>query len=119
MKSNSKDSMKVLRIIARLMSAIFVVFSLVMFIGESIESTHRGNPEPLNWHTKIQLIIFGIGLLGLALAWKWELAGGIISFLAFIALFIVNPGALLWIMLIFPANAMLFIGIGYRNRNPG
>jgi hypothetical protein len=64
----------------------------------------------------VQLSIFGIGILGLALAWKWELVGGAVSLLAFITLFIVNPDALLWTMFIFPVNALLFLGVGYRSR---
>jgi hypothetical protein len=110
--------MKVLRIIARAMSAIFVVFALVMFIGEAMQSSQRGNPEPMSPSAIIGLAIFGVGLLGLLLAWKWELAGGIISLIAFISLFIFNQDALVWVMLIFPVNAILFLGIGYQSRAP-
>jgi hypothetical protein len=105
--------MKTLRIIALIMSAIIVAFALFMFIGESMESAKRGTSEPMTFNTILQLTLFGIGLLGLVFAWKWALTGGIISLLAFIAIFIVNPKALLWPMLIFPAVAILFIIVGY------
>ena len=105
--------MKTLRIIALIVSAIIVAFALMMFIGESMESAKRGTSEPMTFHTILQLALFGIGLLGLVFAWKWALTGGIISLLAFITIFFVNPQALLWPMLIFPANAILFIYVGY------
>jgi hypothetical protein len=110
--------MKTLRIIALVLSAIIVAFALFMFIGESMESAKRGTSEPMSFNTILQLTLFGIGLLGLVLAWKWALTGGIISLLAFITIFIVNPKALVWPMLIFPAIAIIFIIVGYRRKKP-
>jgi hypothetical protein len=114
MKNNSKNSMKIPRIIARVLSVILVSFALMMFIGESMESAKRGSSTPMTLNTILQLTLFGIGLLGLVLAWKWQLIGGILSLLAFIALFIVNPSTL--VIFIFPANAILFIFVGYRSK---
>lgn len=113
MKTNSINTLKTLRIVALVLSAIVVVFALVMFIGEGMESHKRGTAEPMTTYSIVQLILMGIGLLGLALAWKWEMAGGVISLVAFILLFIVNPDALLWTMLVFPAIAILFIASAY------
>jgi len=92
-----------------------------MFIGEEMESAERGNSTPMTLNTILLLIFFAIALLGLALAWKWELIGGIISLLAFIALFIgiymVNPTALAMPLLyIYPANAVFFIVVGYQSK---
>ena len=64
----------------------------------------------------IGLTLAGIGLLGLALAWKWEMAGGIICVVAFIVFFIVNADELLGLMLIFPANGLLFIAAAYWSK---
>ena len=105
-------------IIARTMSAIFVSFALFMLIGSAIEGAQKVNPEPTTQHVIIQLSFFGIGLVGLILAWKWKITGGVISLAAFIALFIVNINAMVWIMIIFPANALLFILIGLVNKYP-
>lgn len=116
MKTNSANTTKTLRIIARVLSALFVGFALIMFIGETMEGAKKAIPEPMSFYSVVQLTLFGIGLLGLALAWKWEMAGGIISLLAFIILFIVNPSALLLPMFIFPANAILFIVVAYRSK---
>lgn len=109
--------MKTLRIVAMITSAVIVAFALFMFIGESMESAKRGTSEPMTFNTIMQLSLIGIGLLGLVLAWKWAITGGIISLLAFIAIFIVNPKALLLPMFIFPAIAILFIIVGYRRNS--
>ncbi len=116
MKNPSRDPMKTPRIVARILSALFVGFALMMFIGETMESSKRANPEPMSIYTMIQLALFGIGLFGLALAWKWEFVGGFIALLAFITIFIVNPDALVWPMFIFPGNAILFIFVAYRSK---
>jgi hypothetical protein len=81
-----------------------------------MESAKRGTSEPMTFNAILQLTLFGIGLLGLVFAWKWALTGGIISLLAFIAIFIVNPKALLWQMLIFrPLPSFLLLwDIGAR-----
>ncbi|MDP2162092.1 MAG: hypothetical protein Q8K02_16555 [Flavobacterium sp.] len=122
MKTNSTNSMKIPRIIARVMSAIIVAFALIMFIGQTMESAKEGTSSPMTFYTVLLIALFAIGLLGLALAWKWELIGGIISLLAFIALFIgiyiFNSIALdkLALLFIYPANAILFIFVGYRSK---
>jgi len=122
MKTNSTNSMKTLRIIARVLSVILIGFFLVMFIGESMESAKSSTSTPMTLNAILQLTFFAIALLGLALAWKWELIGGIISLLGFIALFIaifiVNPIpiAKLALLLIYPLNAILFIFVGYRSK---
>ena len=115
MKTTSTKTKKTLGIVAKVLSGIIVVFALIMFIGETMESHKRGTSEPMTLYTMLQLMLFGIGLLGLALAWKWKLTGGIISLFAFITLFIVNTDALVWPMLIFPAVAILFIASAYLN----
>jgi len=117
MKTESSTKMKIPRLVARIMSAIIVGFALIMFIGESMESNKRGTSEPMTLYMMRGLILFGIGLLGLVIAWKWEMAGGIISLLAFILIFIVDPDSLLWPMFIFPANAILFIVAGYGSKD--
>lgn len=117
MQTGPSTKMKILRFVARIMSAIMVGFAIIMFIGESMESSKKVNSEPLTTNAMFQLILFSIGLSGLIIAWKWEKLGGIISLLAFISIFIVNPAALLWPMFIFPAIAILFIVVGYDSKN--
>lgn len=98
MKYGSLKTMNPLRMVARIMSAIIVVFALIMFIGESMESVNRLSNEPLTRYSILQLLLFSIGLLGLAIAWKWELTGGLVSLIAFVTLFIVNTAAFVPLM---------------------
>jgi len=59
MNPKSTDPMKIPRLIARILSALFVGFALMMFIGETLESSKRVNPEPMTFYTIIQLGLFG------------------------------------------------------------
>src|SRR6266516_721660 len=101
---------KVSRIVARAMSAIIISISLLLFIGYIIEGSRMGNIFSLNTKTIIEFALIAIGVLGLAIAWKWEKTGGIISLLAFAALMVMYGGAFILPMFIPPLNAILFIG---------
>ncbi len=113
MEEKSTDKLKVPRLIARIISAIITGFFLLIYFGESLESNHSGCNEPMSMSAIIQLTIMGVGLVGLVVAWKWELAGGLLSLLAFVVLFFVNTRAFVIPMLIFPMVAILYIVIGY------
>ncbi len=66
----------------------------------------------------IQLTILGAGLIGLGLAWKWELIGGIITLVCFVVLAGINPTVLQGgpFMFIMPGTAILFIVLWEINR---
>lgn len=100
-------SLKTFRWTLRVLSALFIAFFLFMFIGESLNSE---SSEPMTTNSIIQLSVFGISLIGLGLAWKWELTGGIIALAGFVGLAIINPSVLLArTLLLYPATAILFI----------
>ncbi|NLO01930.1 MAG: hypothetical protein GX126_06385 [Bacteroidales bacterium] len=101
-------SYKELRWVLRVLSGLIIVFSLLMFIGETFFGENPG--KPLTANAILQLSVAGAGLIGLGLAWKWELPGGIISVIAFIMLAIINPMVLQYtLLLIWPLTAILFI----------
>ena len=108
---------KELRWILRGLSGLIIVFSVLMFIGET---WFGENPEAtLSNNAILQLSVTGIGLIGLGLAWKWELTGGIISLAAYIAVGIINHEVLsATIVLIWPATAILFIVLWAVSRRP-
>lgn len=117
MKTKSK-SIKILRWTLRVLSGIFIAFILFMFIGETFFPPESANSKPLSAESIIQLSIMGISVVGLALAWKWELTGGIISLVAFIALGFINTSV--WhpsLLLIYPATAISFIVLWAISRN--
>jgi len=106
-------SIKIFRWVLRVLSGIFILFFLVMFIGETLDSTN-----PLSTNSIIQLSLMGIGLIGLGLAWKWELTGGIIALAAYVVLAIINPDTLQFsLLLLYPATAILFIVLWAISRN--
>ena len=99
---------KIFRWVLRVLSGLIIVFFLFMFIGEAFFSENPG--KPISTNDILQLSTMGLGLIGLGLAWKWELIGGIIALAAFIALVVINPTvinpSLLYIV---PITAILFI----------
>ena len=109
-------SHKKLRWMLRGLSALIILFSLLMFIGETYIEENSGNP--LTKNAILQLSIAGIGLLGLGLAWKWELIGGVVSLVAFVVLAIINPIVLsMKLMYVWPLVAVLFIVLWRRSRS--
>jgi hypothetical protein len=84
-KSKSKR-IKTIRWTARLLSIFFIFLTLGFFLGEVMtEPQTKGSLPFIN-------ILVGILMLGgLALAWKWELYGGLISLIGFLGVIIVIP----------------------------
>jgi len=106
---------KELRWILRILGGIIIVFSIIMFIPESMDS------ESHKWIEADEILGFsvvGLGLLGLAFAWIWELIGGIVSLAAFAAFAIMTPQILsVPLMWVWPIIAILFIVLWVKSRN--
>ena len=106
-------SYKELRWILRGLSGLFIAGFI---IGEN-------SGEPLinnDWidNAILLLSVAGLGIIGLGLAWKWELVGGIIASVAFIGLAIINPSLLDYgLLFIWPITAILFIVLWALSRN--
>ena len=97
---------KILRWTLRVLSGVIILFSLIWFIGTIGDYSE----DPMSTNAIIQLSITGIGLIGLGLAWKWELTGGIIALVAYLVLAIINSRVLGFSLVYFwPAIAILFI----------
>lgn len=96
-------------------SGLIIGFFLFMFIGETFWGENPG--KPMTAYEILQLSISGVGLIGLGLAWKWELTGGIISTAAFGLLAIINPIVLKFsILYIWPLVGLLFIVLWAMSR---
>ncbi len=97
---------RVLRWIARILGLLLIILVLVFAIPE-LMSEHKPSAEP----TPIAIILVGvIMLMGLGLAWKWELIGALVSLVGFIGVCILNPDAMkMPMMYLFPLTAMLFL----------
>ena len=97
---------RVIRRIARILGLFLILLTLVFVIGYSMEE-RKPTAEP----TQITIILAGVSMLvGLGLAWKWELIGALISLVGFIGVGILNPDAMTKpMMYLFPLTAILFL----------
>ena len=112
------SSISIFRWSLRVLSGIFIVFFLFMFIGETFFQNDELDPKPLSANAILQLSVMGLGLIGLLFAWKRELIGGIIALIAYIALAIINPDIIKFPLLyLYPATAILFIVLWAISRN--
>ena len=102
-------TIKILRWIARIFSAVLVGFFLLIFISETIGSIQAGNSTNISGFDILKLTLKGIMLAGLIAAWIWELYGSILAFLAYLAMAMINPAVINPLMLLFPVNAILFM----------
>ncbi len=110
LKEMKPTPIKIFRRTLRIMSAIFIMFFLLMFIGETFFQDEAFNPKPMSANSILQVLLFVFSMIGLVLAWKWELWGGVLTLVALAVLAIVNPNILNFpLLLIYPATALLFI----------
>jgi hypothetical protein len=106
------------RWLIRLLSGILILFILFMFIGETFFPPESLNSNPPNTDAIAQLLVFGIVMIGLAIAWKLELTRGLVALSAYALLVIINTNALQFPLLLFyPVTALLFIVLWAVSRN--
>jgi hypothetical protein len=106
-------SYKELHWILRGLSGLFIAGFV---IGENSSAPLINNA--LTNNAILQLSVAGMGMIGLGIAWKWELIGGIVASVAFIGLIIINPSLLDYgLLLIWPITAILFIVLWALRRN--
>jgi len=123
----TKNQYAGIRLTARVIGTLLVLFTLIMFIGEMIEGYHRnGKFETFNFLQIITFIFWFLGLAGLILAWWKEGAGGIFSFICTVIFLIlvkvnanVNPEARFTVILfIFLIPSVLFIIYWWFTKKP-
>lgn len=71
---------------ARIWSLVIFAIALVIFIAEIIEAWL--NPELINsypWYENLIPLTLGLAVVGLAVAWWWELYGSLLSIVCIIA----------------------------------
>jgi hypothetical protein len=87
--------MKTIRWIARIWSIPLIVYALVVLIGTIATWLGLGTPDPYAVQEQqtaaeyLTPVLLSLSALGLALAWRWELQGSLLS-LAFLAAALVS-----------------------------
>jgi len=98
-----------LRFFARLLSVLLTLVVVLMAIGEGFPSLSKLTTNELL--LTISLLIMLVGLLS---AWKWELFGGILILVGFLAFFLINSFSsgylrLGYFFVLFPLTGVLFL----------
>lgn len=113
MSNTNNKTVTIFRWIVRIISIIIVLFLILMFVGSLFNPKQSNTPST---HELISFIFFPIGLcVGLLIAWKWELIGGIIAIVSMIIFSLIIQSTLGWI--IFAIPGVLFIICWYLSRN--
>jgi len=75
--NNSKEhqsAVRIIRWVARIWSALIFLFVLLRIFTPDPYATEPVTPTDL-----LMLSLWGVAVLGLLIAWKWELVGGILT----------------------------------------
>ena len=113
MKSTSLNSF---RWTLRIMSGFCILFLIFLFVFETFFPPDFFNSKSISDYDNIQIMLVVLGIIGLLIAWKWELLGGIIGIVSFNSLAILNPIILSSPFLIFIIISIFFIVLGTKNR---
>ncbi len=109
MKNNK--GIQIFRWTLRGISAILILFFLFMAFAHLFSPEESAAGGSLSVSDALQLLMFGLMILGLALAWKWELKGGVMALMAYAFMAVINPTTLLkgGLLYLYPITAILFI----------
>ncbi len=103
-------TVKTFRWIARILSVLIILF-WGFFITAGLVGIVRGEQTwPLSMHDRMGMTLMFAWLLGLALAWKWELAGAALTLTAIlIQAFFINWRVVAGLGMLPPITALLFL----------
>ena len=104
-------TVRTVRWIARILSVLIILFWGGFIVGSFVSSI-RGEHSSgmLSMHDRIGLTLMFAWLLGLALAWKWELAGAALTLTAIlIQAFFINWRVVAGFGILPPITALLFL----------
>ncbi len=111
-------SATVCRWTARILSALIILF-WGFFITAGIAASIKGHPNGSlhSMHDRIGFTLMLAWLLGLALAWKWELPGATLTLAAILTqAFFINPRVVDSLGMLPPITALLFVFCWWLDR---
>lgn len=108
--SLESENTKILRRTARVLSLVILVLMVSFVIVYIFFPEHSYSFTNLEQNQLVTILVAALIFIGLALAWKWELIGAMISLIGFIGVGILYPYMLTMpIVYFFPLAAILFI----------
>ena len=93
---------------ARTLSTLILMF-WIFFLVASLIGDEASGSRPLNWSDYLILVTMVTALLGLVLAWKWELIGAVMTLFAVVVCAVVNFRVLYFPGTLIPIAACLFL----------
>ena len=106
--SLSRRGSKVIRWVARVLSALIILFWGFMIVADVVGGWNSQGP-PLTMNDNLKLILMGIYLIGLVIAWKWEVAGATVVLVAFAGNAILGIDIFSFPLILVPITACLFL----------
>ncbi len=99
---------KVARWAARILSVLILIFWGFFLIAHLLGGGEEAS-RPLNASDYVGLITMGAWLVGLAIAWKWEFIGGMVTLVAYAIAAVVNWRVLSFPFVLIPITAGFFL----------
>lgn len=110
------NAAKTARWAARGLSALVLLFwgffLVASFFGGESEAS-----RPLSARDYVGLVTMGLWLIGLVIAWKWELLGGVVVLVAYVSAGVANTSVFSLPFLIIPTAAVLFLASWWLRRS--
>jgi hypothetical protein len=95
---NKKQIATIIRWTARIWGSLSLII-MIFFVGAHLYGSITGKGESLG-HTSISFLFFPIStIIGLAIAWKWDGLGGLITICGIIGFHIIRPDLLFSLMI--------------------
>jgi len=106
---------KICRWLARIVSGGIVLFWGCFLLAPLFGSGEQPS-RPLNTRDYVGLTLMGVSLLGFAVAWKWELLGGLMALVGYGTLVALNAAGLTDLYILWPITAVLFLSSWWLHR---
>lgn len=103
---------------ARVLSAVILLFWGVFLVAHMIGGEGQAS-RPLTSNDVLILGALTVSLLGLALAWRWELVGAALALVAIAICAFANWRVLIFPGALIPVTAMLFVASWWVYRHRG
>lgn len=108
-------TLPIVRWTARILSILILLF-WGYFIAAHLLGGASQPSRPLTTYDSIQLVMMALWLAGLAVAWRWELAGAVMALAGSLVGGLINPQAM-GLALVPAVPAVLFLCCGWMSQS--